>query len=82
MENLNTISRKNTSKYKRKLTSAGDERISSKSIGFCAVSVLISIALVILIIDAPILLTNLRLIRGFMKSRIYHPHKEENKKGN
>ena len=81
MEKLHTVSKYNTSKYKRKLTSAGDERMSSKSIGIVAICVLISVALVILVMDAPKVIGHLSFIQTFLKARLYQPQKDANKKG-
>ena len=75
MENTNKMPKRNTSKYRRKLTSAGDERLSSKSIGIVAICVLISVAVIILVMDAPKVVYH--IFKGCLKKRNSDNRKKE-----
>lgn len=75
LTNTHAITKYNTSKYKRKLACAGDKRTSSASIGIVAIIVLTSFAGVIIILDSPTVISNITLIHGALKAKIYKPQK-------
>ena len=50
------------SSYKRKMTSARDERTSSRAMGILGITVLVSLAVLILAIDAPLLLVHFKML--------------------
>jgi len=56
----NTVDKKTTSSFKRTLISTADDRLSSKAIGMVGVSVMVSIGLLIVLSDIPIIISALR----------------------
>lgn len=75
------IDKKDLSSWKRKLTSASDERASSKNIGIFGAGILITVAITFVILDIPTLIVQTKRIFRMLVKCKYEDHQSKKEQG-